>query len=717
MKSPTALLTAIAQALLIHAEDRLHGPHVSEILPAVAKHAWESWGAPRDGIARRLEVEALVRSSPSEIRNQVEQIAQSLAADRPIRVRKGLATFLGLVPEQLLRFLAPSVNPSALTAQTATALKDEHDLLAMLPPRIPYYQVGDRPLPGVDWVLTEILGMGGSGEVWKAQNPNFRCVPPVALKFCIDSGHSGDKAFRHEAALLSRAMPQGWHPGVVALRNTYLNADPPCLEYEYIGGGDLAGVILKRKSTPGLDHRLAARIIERLAHTIGSFHNLTPPIVHRDLKPANILIQRRKSGRFRLKIADFGIGGLAVHRELERSRSNHGLSRDQILCTALRGAHTPLYASPEQIRGMAPSPRDDVHALGVLWYQMLVGDLSTGAPTGLDWPEHLLAVGLNDAQVKLIAGCFASRPEARPENASVLTEKIRLAYPELAPGKRSRGRQRPEEEELRLSSPGVVARNNAARAGQAAQRDSAAARSDERPPGFSTVQDGSDSEQINRPLRRMLAASVGSSFRSSLLSQPPSTDKPISFPPPASSSAAPSAAAYARGQLTPDPDRDPGPAPSPEPSSGRFTPIPESESDTENGSSRSTRFVGNPHGSWQADPRGMRWLSAQRGDLLELGQWIARLRMSSPQRLGNLCDQLEVSIQTRFVTKNLVFSLSKWCHGDAPTQSISQAIAMRLFGRVPPPFISNQNQPLPDAETADREYDRWRSSFCRSSGA
>jgi serine/threonine protein kinase len=72
-------------------------------------------------------------------------------------------------------------------------------------------------------------------------------------------------------------------------------------------------------------------------------HQLKPPIVHRDLKPANILVQRLPDGKVQLHITDFGIGGAAASQALEQARE---ASTGHFQATALRGAHTPLYASP-----------------------------------------------------------------------------------------------------------------------------------------------------------------------------------------------------------------------------------------------------------------------------------------------------------------------------------------------------------------------------------
>src|SRR5262249_6169041 len=194
-------------------------------------------------------------------------------------------------------------DPSGRTVPPSLVLLRPEDLLTLLPARPPRFKAGDRPLSGVDWELVELLGVGGFGEVWKAHNPYFDGVPPVALKFCLDPA-ARERLLKHEAAILNHVMRQGRHEGIVLLQHTYLSADPPCLEYEFVEGGDLTGLLLESKeSRTGLPPVEAARVVHRLATIVGFAHRLKPPIVHRDLKPANILVQRGVGGTSVLRVS------------------------------------------------------------------------------------------------------------------------------------------------------------------------------------------------------------------------------------------------------------------------------------------------------------------------------------------------------------------------------------------------------------------------------
>ncbi len=201
----------------------------------------------------------------------------------------------------------------------------------------------------------------------------------MALKFCTDP--QARRVLRHEAKVIDRVMLQaqqhGLHRGIVTLQDANLDSEPPYLQYDYVEGGDLGGLI-------GDWHRQAgrplaepvARAMLQLAEIVAFAHRLDPPIVHRDLKPANILVQRSTNGEIAFKVTDFGIGGIAASKAIQVSRQV--TSPSQFLTTAVRGSGSYLYASPEQIEGRDPDPRDDVHALGVIWYQMMTGNLTRG---------------------------------------------------------------------------------------------------------------------------------------------------------------------------------------------------------------------------------------------------------------------------------------------------------------------------------------------------
>jgi hypothetical protein len=97
-----------------------------------------------------------------------------------------------------------------------------------------------------------------------------------------------------------------------------------------------------------------------------------------------------------------------------------------MLTEAVRGAYTPLYASPQQVArrpGQAPDPRDDVHALGVIWYQLITGDLTlTKIPP--DWREELQRHGVGPQVLALLGSCLASRAESRPADARALVNLV-----------------------------------------------------------------------------------------------------------------------------------------------------------------------------------------------------------------------------------------------------------------------------------------------------
>lgn len=395
-----------------------------EAMSDIASSAWEDYRQVRQEGELRAELEALARAPADQVRQEVQSAVRDEAADLPPDVQEKISNYLGQVPAMIRRSMRRPSDPAGTTVRAGLRLEHREDLVQFLPPGPPRFQPGDRPLPGADWVLEEPLGVGGFGEVWKARHAHLRSRPPVALKFCLDP--SAVAALRNEVGVLDHVMQNGRRSGVVPLLQTYLSANPPCLEYEYIEGGDLAGLVRELHEQKRLTPGTANRLILRLAEIIASAHQADPPIVHEDLKPANVLVRRGEEGRIALYVTDYGIGGLAVAGAMREARESTK-SREQLVTDAVRGAYTPLYASPEQMarrRGEPADPRDDVHALGVIWYQLLTGDLGM-LRLPADWREEVQSRGLSTQGCGLLARCLSSRAERRPANAAVFAEQLR----------------------------------------------------------------------------------------------------------------------------------------------------------------------------------------------------------------------------------------------------------------------------------------------------
>ena len=240
MSLPLRLLKIVGKVALNAVGGGIAGDLALDVLPEIAQHVWVWWTD--DAGDRVKEVESLTAASVEQIKAAVAEVVKEVGAGQPPATQEALASYLSLVPFSLRGTFRRPSDPMGVSIPLSFAPTCSDELIPLLPARLPRFKPGDHPLAGVDWELVELLGSGGFGEVWKARNPHFDGVPQVALKFCLDPA-ARDRLLKHEAAALNHVMRTGSHPGIVGLRHTYLSADPPCLEYEYVAGGDLAGVV------------------------------------------------------------------------------------------------------------------------------------------------------------------------------------------------------------------------------------------------------------------------------------------------------------------------------------------------------------------------------------------------------------------------------------------------------------------------------------------
>ncbi|MBM3651129.1 MAG: hypothetical protein FJX11_25425, partial [Alphaproteobacteria bacterium] len=383
--------------------------------------AWDYWQKETDDRQRKAELEKYARARMDEAVAEALAVVQQEAPQQPADKRAAIVQYLSQVPASIRRSLRRPADHTGTTVPPGLALRSAHDLLPFLPPKLPRFKAGDQPLSNSDLELVELLGQGGFGEVWKARHLDRPKLPPVALKFCLDADAA--RSLERERDLLDHVASAGKHNGIVQLLYTHLRASPPCLEYEYVEGGDLAGVLAELHANGMPSAELVAKVILNLAKIVAFAHGQSPAIIHRDLKPANILV-RRRDGKLAFKITDFGIGGLSAKEALHKLNTGQTKPSERQLDTIL-GAYTPLYASPEQMRGELPEPRDDVHALGIIWFQLQTGLLALMSLPS-DWRDDLLAANMPGALLELLASCIG-RQARRPTDAGDLAKRLATA--------------------------------------------------------------------------------------------------------------------------------------------------------------------------------------------------------------------------------------------------------------------------------------------------
>jgi serine/threonine protein kinase len=268
---------------------------------------------------------------------------------------------------------------------------------------------GESVAPGQNWVLEQFLGLGAFGEVWLAVNQKNKALPRRAYKFFTQE--KATEWLLQENNSLSAVMAQlGDHPGIARLEDVCVEGQFPFLAFEYVGGGSLEDWLFEDASVrPPLD---VYELMQAVVCAVAEAHR--KKIYHHDLKPANILLTN--SEKVLPKVTDFG---LATAEPAPGGGASVGAS------LGLVQVGTPMYWPPEahEMGTTRKLGQDDVFALGVIWYQLVVNRLERPP---YDFEEVLRTWGQDTHTVRLISRCLA-HPDRRFANAGELEQAMSSA--------------------------------------------------------------------------------------------------------------------------------------------------------------------------------------------------------------------------------------------------------------------------------------------------
>jgi serine/threonine-protein kinase len=272
--------------------------------------------------------------------------------------------------------------------------------------------------------LEELIGEGGMGRVWRANQLNLG--RQIALKVLIPGAldRIGVDRFVREAKVAASLR----HPGVVEIYDTGEDEGLVYIAMQLLHGDSLRGRMVE-----GVPEELSAAtdIAAQIADVLVAAHAIS--LVHRDLKPENVFIE----DPLRVRIVDFGLAFIEGGSDLGR------ITRDGLV------VGTPAYLAPEQAQGLHVGTAADVYSFGCVLYELV-----TGLPPFRGSQMNVLTQHLYVAPVSvreraptagippdlddLVMQMMSKRPEDRP-TASALRDRL-ASIRRTFTGERNRGR-------------------------------------------------------------------------------------------------------------------------------------------------------------------------------------------------------------------------------------------------------------------------------------
>jgi serine/threonine protein kinase len=296
----------------------------------------------------RSELAAVMRGLPDTDERGVRRlVVETFSTDLAAQ-----ATELARLTAAASRPLETGPQPPSLTLTNISGVRRRR------PPETEL--VPGHTIPGTRYRALEKLGEGGMGAVYLAEHVDIE--RKVALKLLHSDLVQNPlvlRQFRQEARAASRIG----NPYICDVTDWGEVEDGRVFfVMEYLDGASL-GTVLKeeRRFSPGR----SIPIVRQVAKALGAAHE--KGIVHLDVKPDNVLLLEKDGRQDAVKVVDFGIAGLL----------GQGSAGGKVM-------GTPEYMAPERAQGLGYDHRSDIYSLGVMAYEMLVGEVPLQGNTAVE---------------------------------------------------------------------------------------------------------------------------------------------------------------------------------------------------------------------------------------------------------------------------------------------------------------------------------------------
>jgi eukaryotic-like serine/threonine-protein kinase len=269
-------------------------------------------------------------------------------------------------------------------------------------------------VPGREsFVLESVLGAAARSEVWLARHTKLGHLKVFKFANTAESLRALKREYTLSRAL-RRELAAGEEQGFVAVADANFSQAPYFLELPYIGP-DLLRWSQRSPKWAALSREDRLRLFIQVARNLALAHNVG--ILHKDIKPANLLVSET-GDQVQWVLTDFGSGhAVDPDRIRQLGITAMGMTVSDVLDDG-NSEGTPLYLAPELLTGHSPTVQSDIFSMGVLLFQVLVGDLKRPMSTG--WQRE---VG-DELLVEDITAATEGEPGRRLGSAGDLVQRL-----------------------------------------------------------------------------------------------------------------------------------------------------------------------------------------------------------------------------------------------------------------------------------------------------
>lgn len=392
----------------------------------LAKAVWLRWSQKVEKDHRSGDLDEFLGMDPVALSMAIESLVQSKGTDLSPEMRYCMQSLLMSSQDLVRNSFRRSKDPNGNTTPKWFVPTDPVDLSDLIPHGIPQHRPEEFALDG-KLALKQLLDLNSWAESWKADSTTNRgngirkngkpaTLPKLSVIYRLFPTKSSVEAMTRQRNNLLEWRESLNSLGIFRILKANHDGDIAWLIHGYQGGWSISNLVHEiHKDASAESFQRLARWIKRFATLIGQCHAVGA--VHGIIHPKSFqMVKDPKQQVAKAVLVDLGVGLIALETVLEEGKRTRS--------ALLTPGHPWHYGSPQWKKGLAPVSTDDVHALGMLWFHILMNDFQAPPPGDMNWADKILEMGFSPKHARIISRAISPMAQKRQGSAVELANEI-----------------------------------------------------------------------------------------------------------------------------------------------------------------------------------------------------------------------------------------------------------------------------------------------------